>query len=354
MRPLNFFYNILSPLSPLYGSIMRLRRWMYSSEYFSSCKLPCFVVSVGNLSMGGTGKTPHVTAISKYLQNKGYRPAIITRGYGGRAGKGPLVVSDGNQIFASPHESGDEPAMMAEQLKGTPIVAGSDRFAGGMYAVNNFCTNFIILDDGFQHISVYRNFDIVLMSARAPLWENRVFPGGELREPIDAIQKNASVILVTKSEFLNENERVFFKEKLHSLFPGVLVFFSTNVFAGLTDLNFSHVDLDQLKQSENMVVSAIAEPKSMLDGVKNLGIKVKEHLIFKDHYLYRTDDIKKIGDRARQKGCSKVIISHKDAIKIKHVLKTVEVHDEDISFIVTHIKASPEKGFWELFDRVIK
>ena len=173
--------KFLSIASRAYGWCVRLRTAAYDQGMIKAKRLPCVVISIGNVTMGGSGKTPLTIYIAKKLCHLGYRVAVLSRGYGGKAEKSGAIVSDGSQIFVSADVSGDEPYMMAQQLASTPIIVGADRYRSGKIAVRSFNPDVILLDDGFQHRRLARDLDLVLLDASKPGGNGYLFPRGVLR-----------------------------------------------------------------------------------------------------------------------------------------------------------------------------
>ena len=165
----NFLFLLGLPFSPFYSAVMVFRSFLYRKGFFKSHRLPVPVVSVGNLTMGGTGKTPLVMYLANSFKGMDRKPAIVSRGYGGSA-NGPVnVVSDGRKVLLGPDAAGDEPRLLAESLPGVPVLTGPKRAAVGRFAVERFQPDILILDDGFQHMSVCRDLDIVLINGRSLL-----------------------------------------------------------------------------------------------------------------------------------------------------------------------------------------
>jgi len=182
-------YLLGRPFSPLYSTVMMLRASLYDRHFFRRYKLEAPVISIGNLTMGGTGKTPVVSHLATFLQGQGYRPAIISRGYGGEAGNRVNVVSDGKTIYLDAKQAGDEPRLLAETLPGIPVLTGIVRVLPCRHAIHAMGCNILLLDDGFQHLAVDRDINIVLFSAATLAGNSRVFPGGDLREPVSALRR---------------------------------------------------------------------------------------------------------------------------------------------------------------------
>ena len=195
-KPLHIFFYLLS--LP-YGGAVRARNRLFDLGVLRQEKVGCPVVSVGNLTVGGTGKTPMVILLAGMLRDRGMRPAVLSRGYGGKSTSDVLVVSDGSQILAGPEEAGDEPVLIARRLKGIPVLAGAKRALTGRYARENFGVDVMVLDDGFQHRWIHRDLDIVLLDSRQPLGNGLLLPRGPLREPPSALER-AGVVVFTRSE----------------------------------------------------------------------------------------------------------------------------------------------------------
>jgi len=178
---------VLAFFSVLYGAGVKLRLRAYSGGLFKRKSLPGVVVSIGNLTVGGTGKTPAVIMLAKWALNEGFRVALLSRGYGGRYRKKVLEVSDGNSIKADPRDAGDEPYLLAKKLSGIPVVVSGKRYAAGIFAHEKFGCNFFILDDGFQHMELRRDLDLALIDAEKPFGNGHLLPRGPLREPVDQL-----------------------------------------------------------------------------------------------------------------------------------------------------------------------
>jgi tetraacyldisaccharide 4'-kinase len=347
---LNFFFLVGRPLSPIYGKLMEARASLYEKKICRVRKAPCPVISVGNLTIGGTGKTSHVITLALHLLKKGICPAIVSRGYGGRAGKGPLVVTNGRKILVSPKEAGDEPVMLASLLSRVPVIVGSDRFAGCKRAYREFQTDIILLDDGFQRLNLHRDLDIVLLSALKPFGNGRLFPGGELREPVSAL-KRASVILLTKAEAIQEGEGQLKKNEVHALFPKLPVFISKNITKGISTLNGRLLTGDELRGKKFFAFSGIASPWHFLENIEHYGVELTGDIIFSDHHHYKASDMKKIMETALARHATGLITTHKDAVKIKPLWDNlIKNARQPMSLHVLEIESRPEDGFWQYLE----
>ena len=187
---------ILSALSLLYCCALYARKAWYRLPWSGKKTLPCTVISVGNITLGGTGKTPTVIDIAGLIFRKGKRPVVISRGYGRQDESLISIVSDGQMVQHDPERNGDEPVLIADRLTGVPVVVGADRYQASLAALRQFHPDVVILDDGFQHIRLQRTMDIVLVDAAEPFGNGKLFPAGILREPLTAL-KRAHAVLIT-------------------------------------------------------------------------------------------------------------------------------------------------------------
>ncbi len=186
-------------VSYAYGFLMRARARLYQDGILAARRLPCRVVSIGNITAGGTGKTPMTIRVAKMIRDQGYRVAVISRGYRGRLEKRGGIVSDGSTILVGPRDAGDEPYLMASLLEGIPVVVGSRRYEAGLLTVAHFRPHVIVLDDAFQHLRLQRDLNILLLDSRAPFGNGHVLPRGRLREPLRALGR-AHVFVLTRCQ----------------------------------------------------------------------------------------------------------------------------------------------------------
>ncbi len=192
--------TLLFPLflfSLLYGLVVSLRILLYQKGIFQSRSLPCKVISVGNITLGGTGKTPFVCWLAERIQGEGYRVAVLSRGYKGNFSGSFSLVSDGERTLCDVRQGGDEPYLMAQKLKGIPVIVGPQRWISGRYAVERFRTEVVILDDGFQHLPLKRDLDLLLIDSSLPFGNGHLFPRGILREPLSGLSR-ADALILTK------------------------------------------------------------------------------------------------------------------------------------------------------------
>ncbi|MCF8070373.1 MAG: tetraacyldisaccharide 4'-kinase [Desulfobacterales bacterium] len=309
-------YFMGRPFSPLYSAIMKAREAMYSRGIKRSHKLDIPVISVGNLTMGGTGKTPVVALLASLLQQEGFKPAIISRGYGGTAGNKVNVVSDGKEIFLEAKDAGDEPCFLAKRLPGIPVLTGIVRILPCRHAAKQLGCNVLILDDGFQHLAVKRDLDLVLFSAAALAGNSRVFPGGDLREPISALKRCHAFIITGVTDSLRER-CVNFRKLLQLRFPDKPVFFTSYQPVGATSLtNDTTQDLSTLPVPL-YGFCGIAQPQLFQKILETHNITLSGFMPLKDHQPFTPTLLKKISTQAEKSGAKGLITTEKDLTKLQ-------------------------------------
>ena len=313
MTDTSFLFALGRPLSPLYSLAMRLRERGYLSDLFRRHRLPVPVISVGNLVLGGSGKTPTVAAICRHLVAMGEKPAVISRGYGGRAKAAVNVVSDGETIFLDAQAAGDEPYMLAAMLPGVAVLTGRKRILPCERAVAMGHT-VLVLDDGFQHLAVRRDLDLVLFNATTLAGNSRVFPGGELREPVAALRR-ASAFILTGVDTRNRERAGRFAGLLAERFPGKTVFQSEHVLHKFVDQRGQTVAELPLP-APLLAVSAIAHPERFHHLLADAGVALAGHLNFLDHHHYPPDAIFRIAREVKKRGAAGLIVTEKDRVKL--------------------------------------
>jgi tetraacyldisaccharide 4'-kinase len=289
-------FPFADPLSAAYARIARLRRAWYAHPGRSK-RLPHPVISVGNLSMGGSGKTPVVAALARLLRQRGEHPVILTRGYGRRdATEGVLVVSDGQRVLESVERSGDEPQMLARMLPGVPVLVGADRYLAGLFADRHFAATASILDDGFQHVQLERDVDLLVVSVDD--LNDRVVPAGHLREPMAAAQL-ADAVLATGGE------------------ADVTAVAAAVRHATLFRVKTTFEALSLAREADRRVVAfaGIARPDRFFNALQSLGYEIARELRFPDHHWYSAGDIARIQAAARDANASLIVTTEKDAVR---------------------------------------
>jgi len=297
-------------LSFPYGWGVRTRTFLYSTGLLRQRRLPCPVISVGNITVGGTGKTPLVMALAKGLMERGIPVAVLSRGYRGKRTSGSLV-SNGKDIFLSPEESGDEPFLMAQVLKGVPILMGKDRFKNGQMALQQFQVRGFLLDDGFQHLPLHRDLNIVLIDSQIGFGDGHLLPRGILREPLSHLRR-AHLFVLTKVKDPEGSSPL--EAGLREIQPSTGIFHSHYEPTGLIGPGGEKEGLHPMRGKRVLALSGIAHPDHFSALIKQCGMEVMRERIFPDHHLYTSRDINSIRKEARE--VDWVVTTEKDMVKL--------------------------------------
>ncbi|HEY2960844.1 MAG TPA: tetraacyldisaccharide 4'-kinase [Pyrinomonadaceae bacterium] len=323
---------LLPPLSTLYGAVTRTRLSLYQRGTFRTTRLERPVISVGNITVGGTGKTPLVEWVAKTLAATGKNVCILTRGYKRENPRKQVIVSDGQTILASPAEAGDEPYLLANNLLGSAaVISNADRISAGRYAIETFGTECFVLDDGFQHLRLARDLDIVTIDSTNPWGGGQLLPYGRLREPISGLSRADCVVLTRCDQGTNLNSLA---EQIRDLIGVRPVFQSTMRAVRNPDL-----------EGPVAAFCAVGNPQSFFEQVRNSGYELVFEKAFTDHHWYTQndiDDLVRASTRARAKS---LITTAKDAVKLRplsfslpwHVLE-VEISIQDDAALAQMIK----------------
>lgn len=324
----------LGGFSYLFTLVVIIRLWGYRKGFLKHHTLGCQVVSVGNLTVGGTGKTPVVELLARSLADNGRRVAILSRGYKKKKRKrgfkkrcrdllslkvdveNSLVVSDGTSLKVEPIYSGDEPYMLAKNLPGVAVIVGKNRVVSGQYAIRKLKCDTLILDDGFQHLALKHRLDIVLVDRTNPFDNGRTLPRGLLREPIRNI-KRAGFIFITKS---NGDGALELRTRLRELNPTAEISECRHCPRYLQVLfEDTKEDLSWLKGKRILALSGIAVPEGFERELVNHGAIVVEHLIFADHHRYSLQEILDLVQKGLEQNVDAIITTEKDAVRIPHL-----------------------------------
>ena len=327
--------GFLTPLSYIYAVIVKTRSWLYDCGLLRQKQLPCTVISVGNIVAGGTGKTPTVIWIAKYLQSEGFQVGVLLRGYRREGRHSISIVSDGKQILTPAAEGGDEDGMIARKLPGVPVVVGSDRYAAGLEVIQlwGHTTGVLILDDGFQRRQLARDLDILTVDSTQPFGTGKLIPAGTLREPKTALRR-ADVLLLTRTDLVAEpvNLERFSQEKQ--------IFESRHQPTGLYQLGTGEeCAIDLLKGKHLLAVCGIGNPEAFSGTLHQFGPKVVEMLAFPDHHRYLLRDLINISARAREVEADLVVTTEKDSQKLEaFVAQTAFSHPESVQLFVLRVE----------------
>lgn len=294
------FVKLLEFGSIFYGIGSGLKNKLYDNGLLKPKKVNAFVISVGNITTGGVGKTPVVSEIAKYLIQNGEKVAIISRGYGGKlSNKNINVISDGEKIFYNAKLAGDEPFWLAQNSKGVIVITTKNRYEGAKFAVEKFGATKIILDDGFQHRKLYRNLDIVLMDSKMGFGNEKLLPAGPLREGMDAFSRIYRLVVVSKDI---DHSRA---EKLAKIMSKKMKV-KTTVCNTEPDYVYNIKTGEKLADnSEITAICAIGQPKQFYQFLDNY--KIKQTIDFDDHHIYTEEELPD----------GIIVTTEKDAVKMK-------------------------------------
>lgn len=299
------FMVLLTPLSLVYALILRLRALAYAAGLLRSYRLPKPVISVGNLTVGGTGKTPMTQYLARWFMERGKRVAILSRGYGGSLEGEIRVVADGRAILLSPGEAGDEPYLFASSLPGVMVVIGADRHRAGCLAMERLEPDIFILDDGYQHLRLRRDLNLLLLDCAKPFGNGRTLPAGALREPAVAVNR-ADLVVFTRC---NGREPADVTAKPWCAASHRLI--------GAIPLDGEEpVSLRSLEELGSLAFAGIADPAAFFESLEDEGIHPVATLAFPDHCKYGEQEIAALCKLKEASRADYLITTAKDAVKL--------------------------------------
>ncbi|HET7317906.1 MAG TPA: tetraacyldisaccharide 4'-kinase [Nitrospirota bacterium] len=311
-----FLGATLSVLSLLYRTGIGFRRALYKLGVLRTRDLPCTVISIGNITLGGTGKTPMVIAVARLFAESQRRPAVVSRGYGRRNESETLIISDGSTVLADAQSGGDEPVLIGTRLNGVPVIADRLRRRGAQVAVETFGCGIVILDDGFQHIQLKRDLDIVLVDAAEPFGNGRLFPAGVLREPVGAL-KRAHAVVITRAETHGSLEEL--KKRIASV-SDARIFTSVHRPVDLVHCRDSgRKPLSVLRGERVCAFSGIARPASFLDLLKTLGAVIAADRSYPDHHAFSRSDLAEVYKMSADHRAGMIVTTEKDAVRLREL-----------------------------------
>ncbi|MBI4496134.1 MAG: tetraacyldisaccharide 4'-kinase [Deltaproteobacteria bacterium] len=298
-------------LSFLYGRAASARVGFYRRGRWKIHSLPCQVVSVGNITLGGTGKTPMVILLAGMLGERGRRVAVLSRGYGGRFAGSCGLVSDGSRLWMDAFQAGDEPRLLAERLPGVPVIVGRERWLSGKLAVERFGAEVVLLDDGFQHLSLKRDLDLVLLDSAFLLGNGWVFPRGVLRERTGELCR-ADAFILTKAGRSDNNLRK------NQPWPSGKPIFRTDYQADKIRVRGEEAGLrpQALRGRRILAFAGLAQPDSFFRLLSELGAQVVEAVIFPDHHRYTPRDMAALQRRAGRQKAEALVTTEKDLVRL--------------------------------------
>lgn len=343
----NVIILLLYAFSFIYGRLVNCKLELYRLGLLKRTQLDCHVISLGNITVGGTGKTPTAQRLARDIRDMGYRVVILNRGYRAKWKGDVGVVSDGKELYMSAAEAGDEAFLLAKNLPNVPVLIGPERAITGRYAVEHFKAEVAILDDGYQHWQLVRDLDILLIDAINLFGNGYMLPRGTLREPVGHLDR-ADVCLLTKVDQAAEGACDQIRTTIGEQNDHALVVESIHLprcFIEIGDwyktITNDGIDIDYMKGKKIMAVSAIGNPASFEQTIHDIGAVIVESLRFPDHHDYTKEEIFDGLRQAQEQGAEAIIITEKDAVKIPSSIIAAE---RPIPIYVISIEVTFQKG----------
>ena len=332
-----FFSFILKMLSLMYTLVTKLRIAAYSIDFFKTVSLPTYVVSVGNITTGGTGKTPFVAMIAKWANKNGIKTAILSRGYKRKKGNRFLIVSDGQRVLASADEAGDEAFLLAKKLKSIPVLVSKKRHRIGYLALKLFNSHLLLLDDGYQHLSVKRDLNILLIDSMWQFGNNSLLPAGPLREPVNEI-KRADIIVLTKCTDKNPGYNLL--SYLQGIYPEIPILraghFPDQVWLPLKNKLYAPKFLSGKRV---VAFAGLANTGVFFNMIKDLGAIIIHSKSFPDHKYFNEKEIKGLIHLKTLSNADLLLTTEKDWSRIVGKID----NDVDIAILTIKIKIISEQ-----------
>ena len=308
--------TLLTAVAGSYRGLLGAREWMYAQGFLASRSLDIPVVSIGNLTVGGTGKTPAVELAVRTLADLGHRPGVVSRGYGRRGG-GLQVVADAASIRLDAEEAGDEPFLLARRLPRVPVVVGANRYEAGRLARARFGVSAIVLDDGFQHRTVRKDLEIVMARASAPWGNGRLLPGGPLREPLSGLRR-ANLVVATGAHGAAEAGEIAVALARHA--PGVPLVTAMHVATECFEAGaMRFVPLSALDGARLLAFAGIASPMGFRRTLGESRVTLTGFQEFRDHHWYSREDLARLEGLAASGGADGLVTTEKDWVRLRRL-----------------------------------
>ena len=347
---LPFWQHLLRPLSVpaswLYGAGVAMRNLSYDQDKRVE-RLPSPVVSVGNLTIGGSGKTPLVAHISRYLSVLDHPVAVLSRGYGRLDENEIVLVSNGDTVLVDATKGGDEPVELARDLPGLIVAVGANRHSTGMRVIKNLGRQIFVLDDGFQHRQLARDLDIVCISTYDRPDDARLFPAGRLREPYTALRRASAVVLTGSG---NSQTAAGIRETVVRYAPEVPVFVARSSISGVSLLKgpMQPIALGELRGEPLGVLCGIARPECFYHDLELAELDILWSVERADHHQWEPEEVRALVDSARRRGVKAIVTTGKDGVKLERALPA----DLPIYRTHTQMEFDDANGFCRLLDSV--
>ncbi len=302
-----------------YAATVGTRAALYQAGLLSAKRLPGRVISVGNLTVGGTGKTPMVMWVVQHLMAQGRRVAVLSRGYRRRSRAARLLVSDGHALLANPSEAGDEPFLIARRCPGAVVAVGADRHALGRWVLERFSIDDFVLDDGFQHLRLWRDVNLLLVDATDAPGLSCLLPMGRLREPLTGAARATAVVFTRTNEASGDGavQAIVEAGMGHAIEPIDVEFLPEGV---VHIMKGQMLEPSAVRGQRVVAVSALGNPASFARTLTQIGLHVLDHVIFRDHHAYSALDVAAVQRRADACRADFVVTSEKDACKLAELL----------------------------------
>lgn len=303
----------LGALAVGYRGGLGFRELLYGAGVLKSRRLPCPVIAIGNLTLGGTGKTPAVELAVRTLREAGIEPAIVSRGYG-RASSGVQVVSDRQGLRLDPRSSGDEPFLLAQRFPGVPVVVGENRFEAGRLCLERFRVQALVLDDAFQHRTLEKDLEVVLLNGRAPWGNGRLFPLGALREPLGALRR-AHLVVVSRAPGADAFEKILAVVRRHNQVSPVVRGEYEPVECWEVRASGS-AGPEVLRGRRLLAFAGIAHPQDFRRTLEQVGVRVTHFAEFPDHHWYSEEEVIHLAGQAGRSGAEGLVTTEKDWVRL--------------------------------------
>lgn len=331
----------MSPFTLIFWIIVKIRNSLFDNGIFKITKVEAKVLSIGNLTVGGSGKTPTVLNVSSFLKSQGLKVGVLSRGYG-RDSKGYILVSEGKKIKVPVNICGDEIYMAADELN-IPAAVSERRVEGAQKFLKDINLDCIVLDDAFQHRWIYRDLDIVLIDQRFLLKESNcekaLLPLGLLREPFSSL--NRADIIIINRKF---SDRIELPDWIKKYLDNEKLFFASYEAIGLFDLKtHKFFDIGEFQGQKSLVVCGIAKPYSFFNVLEKNKVDFTNKLIFTDHQTYTEKEVQLIRKKFYDTNAFSVVTTHKDAVKLTNYSK--ELDDIDIYYLKIELKIENKEKF---------
>ena len=339
--------KLLAPIGMIYGRVMEARNFLYDRGVLQSHSLGARTISIGNLTTGGTGKTPLVALTASILADNGEKVCVLTRGYGRANEKDRVLVSDGDTVLTDATTGGDEPVELARKLLGKAVVvADANRVSAARWVKEQFGTTAFVLDDGFQHRRVQRDLDIVCIDATNPCGNGRILPAGTLRESFKALDR-ADIVVVTRSNLADATGALV--ERIKRRAPRSQVLLSSTKISGLVELNAFNSGRPHLSSDKNsragrsLAFCGLGNPENFKRQLEVDGYDIAGMKAFRDHHRYTHSDIALLEKKAAEISATALITTAKDAVKLTRLHSDIPIFVAEL-----RVELNDESAFREM------